>query len=535
MGDKRSRWLWILTAANLGLYVLLALRYPLAPSLEQPRASWASLVAPTGLNAVWHLGIYAGLILVFMAILQLLYLAQRESPAQPRRQIFSIVATWLACSAVLMSASPAGESHDIFDYLFRGRMLVEYQANPLVDTPDEFSLATPYARYLAWYKNVDTYGPVWEASSAAISASVRQVAHWLGWWNASDPVCPNSFESCRLLMAYITAYRLMAVILTGLSGWLIFSITNRNHPSLAALSLAAWLLCPITLLSTALGGHNDSVMLVLVLLSWWLLQRNRPYLAVMALILAAHVKLTALIWLPTCLLWIYWRWGWKSALKVSMVAILSGLALSWLMYAPFGGWQSIPRMLHERSAYLANSPWRIFKQVLIDPWGWQVERAHQLSISLSSVLSAAAAILIPVWIFNFRPKRWRIGSLAQGFEEQKLWQALAAISLVYLLVGSFWFQPWYVMWVVAPAALLPSSPVTRMVLPWLAFGAMSSNVAVDFYINSASNTIPGPWIYTFTVLVIWGPAMLAFLIMAFIRLFKRLRPLGAIQTQYADN
>jgi len=34
-----------------------------------------------------------------------------------------------------MFLAPAGESHDIFDYLFRGRMMTEYQANPLVDVP----------------------------------------------------------------------------------------------------------------------------------------------------------------------------------------------------------------------------------------------------------------------------------------------------------------------------------------------------------------------------------------------------------------
>ncbi len=182
-----------------------------------------------------------------------------------------------------MFVAPAGESHDIFDYIFRGRMMTEYQANPLVDVPADFALSTPYIRYLAWRKHIDTYGPVWEVSSASVAVGVRQVARWLEWWDEKQPVCPRSPESCRLLMAYITGYRLLATALTGLSGWLIASMVRHNQASLTPVALAAWLLNPLTLISTAVGAHNDAVMLVLVLLSWWLLQRRQPLLSVIVL------------------------------------------------------------------------------------------------------------------------------------------------------------------------------------------------------------------------------------------------------------
>ena len=204
-------------AASLGLYLLLAFRYPLEPSLATPRASWASMVEATGLSATWHIAIYLGLTLLHLVILNLLSPSQQEHTVLPRLQVIVILVTWLACSVVLMMVAPAGESHDIFDYIFRGRMMTEYQANPLVDVPAEFDLSTPYARYLAWRKNVDTYGPIWEASSAAVAVGVRQVAHWLDWWDEDQPVCPRSPGSCRLLMMYIAGYRLLAISLTGVS------------------------------------------------------------------------------------------------------------------------------------------------------------------------------------------------------------------------------------------------------------------------------------------------------------------------------
>ena len=525
---KKLLWSGIIAGATLGLYLLLSLHYPLWPSLDNPRASWASLVQPTGWNALWHLGVYFSLTLLYIAALRLPLFSQRENSAPPRIQIVLILATWLACSVVLMAAAPAGESHDIFDYLFRGRMMAEYHANPLVDTPDEFSISTPYSRYLAWRKNVDTYGPVWEASSSAVAISVRQVAIWLRWWDETSPACPRSPESCRLLIVYITGYRLLAVILTGLSGWLIFSIMSHSQPRLAALALAAWLLCPMTLIATALGGHNDSVMLVLVLLCWWLLQRGHPILAMTALILAAHVKLTALIWLPTCFLWIFWRWGWKSTLKTVLMSAFSGLLLSWLLYAPFGGWQSLPHMLYERSLFLANSLWRILKQLLINQWGWQTERAHQLSVYLPSLLFAAGALLIPLLTFNIPSKRWRNGFFAPSVEYAKLLRALVAVSMLYILIGSFWFQPWYILWVVAPAALLPDSLFTRSVLPWLVFGALTSNMAMDFLLNSATKASPPILNYILAVVIIWGPALFATSALVVFRLIKRARPRGTL-------
>ena len=410
-----------------------------------------------------------------------------------------------------MFVAPAGESHDIFDYLFRGRMMTEYQANPLVEVPESFSLSTPYSRYLAWREHVDTYGPVWEASSAAVSSGVHQVANWLGWWDEDSPVCPKSPESCRLLIVYVTGYRLLAISLTGLSGWLIFSMVRRRKPSLAPLALAAWLLCPMTLIATAVGGHNDAVMLVLVLLSWWLLQRQRPFLAMLALIVAAHVKLTALIWLPACALWIVWRWGRGRALKIGLASITSGLVLSWLLYAPFGGWQTLPRMLNERSEFFANSVWRVIYYLLVYRWGWPIEIAHKLNTGLPNWLFITGALLIPLWMFNVRPKRWRNTPIIVPAEaERRLWRSLTAVSILYLLVGSFWFQHWYVLWVIAPAVLLPDSRFTRSLLPWLVFGALSSNMAMSFLLETSLKTAPRIVSYISVVAMIWGPALIAF-------------------------
>jgi hypothetical protein len=509
MNSRKLIWLGAVELASLGLYLLLAWRYPLSPSLENPRASWTSIVQPSGKNIALHLAIYLGLTLLFLVTMHILDGLKGQSAAHRRKQVLMIIAAWLTFSAALITAAPGGESHDIFDYIFRGRMMAEYQANPLVDVPNDFSLSTPFSRYLAWRKNVDSYGPVWEASSAAIAVSVRQTARVLGWWDEIYPVCPKSPESCRLLIAYITGYRLLSILLIGLGGWIIASMVGRSHPPLVPLALATWLLNPMTLVASALGGHNDAAMLVLVLLSWWLLQRQRLFLALLVLILAAHVKLVALIWLPACVLWIFWRWGWKRALKVSLASAVGGIALSYLLYAPFGGWQSLPNMLHERSLYLANSFWRVLNTLLVEHWDWPVKQAHQTSIGLPGLLFGLGALFIPMWVFNYRPKRWRNSQIDPEEVESRLWTALVAVSLLYLAIGAFWFQHWYLLWVIAPAALLPDSRFTRSILPWLVFGALSANVTMDFLRATLLKTSQPFLGYILAVIVIWIPAIIA--------------------------
>ncbi|MEW5868525.1 MAG: glycosyltransferase 87 family protein [Chloroflexota bacterium] len=505
---QKPGWLAATAAASLGLYLCLAVRYPLGPSLEDPRASWASQVDPTWQNAALHLVIYLGLTALYLAALRLLAPAQGGSETPARRPVPLIVIAWLACSGVLLFVAPAGESHDIFDYLFRGRMMVEYQSNPLAEIPDSFSLSTPYSRYLAWRKHVDTYGPIWEASSAAVAKGVHLLAARLGWWDESAAVCPKSPESCRLLIVYITSYRLLAISLTGLAAWLVASIVGRRRTGLVPLALAAWLWNPLTLMATALGGHNDAIMLALALLGWWLLQRQRPLWGVLALILAAHVKLTALIWLPACALWIVWRYGWRQALKIGVASAACALALSWLLYAPFGGWQTLPRMLQERSTFLANSPWEILQELLKETWGWQYWDAHRLATNLPNWLSLAGALLIPLWMFNFRPRRWRSAPATLEEAEHSLWRALAAVSMLCLLAGTFWFQHWYVLWALAPAVLLPEGQLTRAVLPWLALGALASNAAVSFYLSTLPKDAPDIWGATVSVAITWGPVAL---------------------------
>ncbi len=500
----RLFWFLPIAIGSIIFYALLAFRYPLMASLADPRATWALMVDPTSINLSSHLAIYLCLTVLYMLALRLLNSYRPDS----RRLSLLIVGVWLVCSAVLLTVAPGGESHDIFDYIFRGRMIVEYGANPLAGAPEELSKA-PFYRYAAWIRHVDTYGPLWEMTSAGLAVVARFVLKASDLWTTTQISCPKSPASCKMLIGYLMSYRLFAIALTGVSAWLIRSMVRRNRPNLATAALAVWLWSPILLITTAIGAHNDAVMIVLFLASLWLLQRQRWMLSLLVLVLALHVKITVLIFLPAIGLWIVRRRGWLRAIVVSTAAVAIGVLLSWLLYAPFDGWSTLPRMLHERSIFLANSPWHVIYYVLYIQRHWPKELVLGLTVQLPTLLFVVSAVLVALWMLDFRPYRWKRSPTPDWGDERMLWRTIVVLSLLYLLVGSFWFQHWYVLLVLAPAALLPDSRFTRVVLPCLSFGALSANVVADFVRTPMPKTMQRTRLYTLVVLLIWMPAIIA--------------------------
>jgi hypothetical protein len=483
---RANRTLALLGLSSVALCAAFALRYPLSTSLSNPRAGWADLVPATGASLALHLGLYLGLTVLQLLALRVLL----RAPGLTKVRLAILLATWLLCSAVLMTAAASGESHDIFDYVFRGRMMAESGANPLTETPGEFHQVhrAPFFRYVAWYDHVDAYGPLWEGVSAGVATATRAALIAADAW-APGQDCPRSVHACGNLIAYLTAYRLFAVALTGASAALIASMVRRSRPQWTAAALAAWLWSPVLLVSSAVGAHNDALMIALLLLSLWLLQRRTWLLALLVLALAAHVKLTALIAAPAMGLWLVRQVGWRRGL--ALIAAGAGIAagLSFLLYAPFGGWASLPRMLAERAEALANSPARILYSYLYYDRGWTWEASRRTAIGLANGLFALAAAGLTLWLLDFRPARWKMRPAPARGDDRVLWRGVAAVALLYLLVGSFWFQHWYVVWALAAAALLPDSALARRLLPWLGFGALAGNAVAGFVASLTSEPL----------------------------------------------
>jgi hypothetical protein len=501
----------------------LALRYPLQEGIPIPRHSWAQLAGgATASGLLLHLAIYVAVTAIYTYALHVVLTRIPAAGPQHRQVAAVVVSGWLLTVLVLLAVAPGGETHDIFDYIFRGRMLVESGASPLAETPSSFHTA-PFYRYVSWTDHVDTYGPLWEYASATTALSARAGLVLLGHWYAAVPSCPRSTASCTMLLGYVLAYRLLAVTLGAICGWLIYMLVKATAPKLALAALLAWMWNPLALIASAVGAHNDMLMLFLVLASFWTLQRRWWMAALLLFFLAAHVKLTALTLMPVYGLWLVRELGWQRALLLVLAAVLGGIALSWLLYAPLGGWETLPRMLEERQRYVALSFHHLLYRVLY-AHGVDAGLNRFLTIQGPSLLYLFGAILIAGGILGWRrvaPVHHRIaGTTHEGGETgadidgiQLFWHAAIAGNLFYLVLGSFWFQPWYMLWVLAPAALLPGSRFTRYVLPCLCAGALCGNVVADYLPQLPAPPFDRTGRLAITLLATWLPAAAAALVL----------------------
>jgi hypothetical protein len=478
-------------------------RYPLAAGLLTPRAGWYRLSGYSPTAGAIHAAVYALLILCYIVALRL---ALQLAGHRARAVIVVIVGGWLLFSIALLGAYP-GESLDIFDYLFRGRMLVEFGASPLAGSPAPFK-NQPFYEYITWRGQVDTYGPLWEYASGAVA----WVVHHL-------------FGRADSLTAYILGYRLMAIMLAGACGALIATIVRRHAPQQVPAALLMWLWNPLLLVTTAIGAHNDMLMLVALLAMLLLFQRRRRVGGLLALALAAHVKLTALLLLPVLALWLVLRCGWWRAIRSGVSALVIAIPLSWLLYAPLGGWATLPPMLRERARLLVNSPANLVYRVLQERWHWSEADAWRVTTQGATAVFFVIATAVLIWFWwshrqlehrsHIYPRRgakeregfqkrsissrffaslrgsgfltsvppWMAGDDPEGRADALLWYGCVLVTLIYLLVGSFWFQHWYLLGVLAPAALLPTSWWSRTLLPAYCLGTLWSDLANSFMSN----------------------------------------------------
>jgi hypothetical protein len=493
---RRVSSLLMIIAASAALYAGLAWLYPLADGLLRPRLMWPQQVDGAPLAALAHIGIY-----IALAALYLLAIYAAGSVARLTLPSLVILG-WLLFSFIALFVFP-GESADVFDYLFRGRMMTEYALSPLVHTPFEVR-DNPFHRYVSWSQWVDAYGPLWEYASAGVAASVKLFATPVELLVRTNQICDVQPAVCTLLAKYITGYRLFAIACTGVCGGLIWAIV-RSQPAIAHLrgvTLTIWLWNPLVVTSTAAGAHNDALMLVFVLLALWLFQRERWLLGLLALFAAAHVKITALVMLPVLCVWLWRRIGLARAAGWTALSLAIAAPLSLALYAPLGGWATLPRNLAERALLSTHSLGELFFLALRDGAGMGRRPAQAF---VARVMPIAFALLAAPVLWRFARKDPR------GPDDlRSLVSVSLAIALLYLFVGSFWFQPWYLMWPVALAALLPDRRRVTVSMAVLSASALCAAV-VSGYLRVLAPAILPPWfISALTVALTWLPALVAY-------------------------
>ncbi|MCE9610778.1 MAG: glycosyltransferase 87 family protein [Chthoniobacter sp.] len=231
---------WVRTVTKAALVAL-------ADGGSHPGASWRFLTLCTGLFAVYAFALRA---------------VKGVQPRAVEAAIFGAGALFL----VVLLCAPVMLSTDIYAYAIYGRVFAIYGANPYAATAPITS-ADPFMPLFGIEYLSSWYGPLWTLISAGLA--------WLG---------GNHVGLTALL------FRGLAVGAVLAAAALLWSVLRRTAPERAAQGLLLFLWNPLLVLETGLSGHNDAIMLALVLLGVWLHLRGWKVGAVVVLALSVLVK-----------------------------------------------------------------------------------------------------------------------------------------------------------------------------------------------------------------------------------------------------
>lgn len=380
---------------------------------------------------------------------------------------------------------------DIFNYALYG--LVQHRgANPLPVPPDRV-VGAPLIGYSAWPAHPSPYGPAWQGITYAVTALTGE-----------------------RLLAGLLAFKAALIACHLLNIALIECLAARagtRAPGVAALAYA-W--NPLVLYETAGNGHNDIVMLTAILLALCCLtgEGRRRYLTLPLATVAILAKYIAGLWAPVLLLSQWSATPRRDRLRTAAVALIACAALAVLCYAPFwAGGQTFAGIRRQSDLYTTS-----FGGLALIAL---VERRHLMEPARALMLvKAAVLVVLAVALLARRP---RDGSLTSAVH------ALFDITLVYLLVGALWFQPWYLV-PLAGFATLADRP-RRLLAVVYALGGLASYV-VYFYVWPALDwTSDRLLVQQLAVAAAHGPVIVT---LACLGLFAASRSLFARHARSAD-
>ena len=389
---------WSLVLLSGTGYLILAFWFPLIPNHNHAPLPDIFALAP----ALWQ-GVAYGLLLTLLFVLYGLAWEQMTVANRPVRTI------WLAATLfvlILLFVFPINAT-DLYRYFIRGRVASVYGLSPYLFSPDQ--VADPYLPLAGeWQSYTSPYGPLWEM----VAYLVTLLARWLA---------PAQWE----LLAGLLFFKLLTVGLFFGSGYLLV----RNRPDQAEKTLLLWLWNPALLLSFAVNGHNDSLMLFLFVLGWYWVSRERPYLAWLFFVLAPLSKPIGVLALPFLFIFL-WRRPWPSRGSAWRFFGLSGLislGVGWLLFAPFGSpWDLAVRLVAESTSFLGFSPVTLVV----------LSRNRRFGPQPYSDMTNGALLLFVLTVLYLLWRAWRGRSPLRG----------AADCFGFYLLQAASFRIWYAVW-----------------------------------------------------------------------------------------
>ena len=393
---RPSRSLAVAGLLSAGIYVMLAARLPWWRYGGVPQ-SWAELLGK-------ELGTFA-LCLGVTGMLMVLYVWGMRFTRAGNSADRWIIWTFACVFAVaLLWLLPI--TSDLFAYLRQAHMLTDLGANPLLQAPADVADSLVQTYSTLYDTRPTVYGPAWVLLSAVGTSGSYDLPIGL------------------LYLKGLSAAAFLA------AAWLVERLLLELRPCAALEGLYFFAWNPLVLLMAVGDGHNDIVLVALVLLALWLLLRERWALSFAVLVLSVWVKYVSLVLVP-----LFGLYLWRSLVRRQgsgrLHPVVSGglaaISVSLLVVAPLCPPEALAGIVER----------------LLHPLSWHLDsgRLPTLALGTGLCLYCLAYILIVV-------RFWR----GSGSFQHLVNSSFLALLLIFIF-GAARSQPWHLLWPAAVAGL----------------------------------------------------------------------------------
>ena len=497
-------------------YLGLTLSFPIFTYWNQPHITPESsqikdMGAITGYSPLAAIAFIIVVVFLFGAQFVALLAATRaqreanEHPEMARRVRQLVFLAPIVFSFILIWMQPVTTT-DLYGYVARGYLYTHLHLNPMVNPA--YKLPGGYAVD----RPASPYGPAWLMITAIFS--------WISGEN---------------LLLNMLLYKVFAALMVILALFLIDDLARRLYPErrLRIAALFGW--SPLLLYESVAMGHNDIAMMVCVLVAITLMLRGRAQLAFAFLTLGALTKYVSAFFVP---LWLVYELRHRALTSLPAVssqsaggglpqrigslarttkrmlgeldrgatarllaqATVIGATLVVVFYAPF--WDGIKTFnglgQQLRPLYYNSS----IVQFITAPLELLVQPAQYPALDKTVRLVFYALFILYAAIQTQR--LWVLGPLA---DIRDLLTAAAKITFAALALITFWFQPWYIVWLLALGPLA-RQPYVRRQGVIMSAGAMLTYAVSNYLLVNATGTGRDFFVQFFEVLLIFAPLLL---------------------------
>jgi hypothetical protein len=372
----------------------------LLPASVRVVPAW--LAGPFGRHGI-DLGL-GGLITVFALMFISYAAAIRVADELSARAVLICIAAFHA----LVLLAPPLLSTDIFSYMAYGRMSAVYGFNPYLHGPGTIQLDPLYPWIgAAWVHTPTAYGPLFTALSALLA-----------------PLNIAGGVIAYKAIAAISSFVLILVV------WHAARLRGLNP--IKAVALVG--LNPVIVVYGVGGGHNDLLMLAILITGVYVLLQEKQRTSGALIVAASVIKLTAGLILPFALAESAGR---RDGAR-GRLAILTGAALAAVLAGTLG------------FALFGSGPLHLLTTVQAIQNGGGIQSVVGM---IFHVLGFSGLGRIPGLLLNVAFAVWIVWLLRRVWRGELDWITGAGWATFALLITAGLLLPWYVGWLIPLAAL----------------------------------------------------------------------------------